>query len=169
MTTLRMKAAAACAAALMVSGCMSAGPTTQVQTQYQPAAQYQSSSNTAASASLHATLNAERAARGLGNVRSDRKLAAAATAHAKDMALKNYFSHYEPDGGNPVTRVAEAGGCRATVSENIAENWNDEMKVFWAWMGSPGHYKNMMGGKYTRYGMGEYDGHYVMVLAGPCV
>lgn len=160
MKILRRSALVSVAAALLLSACVSSEP-----------AQYQSTSNSrqASNGDLHQSLNAERAARGLGSVRADATLARAAVAHALDMAQKNYFSHYEPDGGTPVTRVKEAGGCRASVSENIAMKWNNDMKVFWAWMGSPGHYKNMMGKKYTRYGMGEYGGYYVMVLAGPCV
>lgn len=66
-------------------------------------------------------------------------------------------------------RVRAAGYCRASVAENIAEGWKSAGKVVQAWFASPGHRKNMMNRKYVRFGIGEYNGYWVLNLAGPCV
>lgn len=165
MTLSRKSTLFGLAAATLLAGCMSSAPVA-TPTQYQATSSSHVRSNFA---SIHQQQNIERAKRGLSKLRQDRSLMAAAAAHARDMSQRNFYSHFAPDGGDPMDRVRAAGGCRSSLSENIAKNWKDDMKVFWAWMASPKHYKNMMDGKYTRYGVGSYNGYYVMVYAGPCV
>lgn len=114
-------------------------------------------------------LNAERARNGLGQLQPDANLNTAAAKHARDMVQRGYYSHQSPDGKDFMDRVKAAGYCRASVAENIAEGWNSAAKVVKAWFASPSHRKNMMNRKYVRFGIGEYQGYWVMNLAGPCV
>lgn len=153
---------AALAAVFLLSGCMSG-------TSHTGTAQTLDVDQSRSFAAVHNQQNIERANRGLPALRQDRSLMQAAAVHAKDMAQRNFYSHYAPDGGDPMDRVRQAGGCRSALAENIAKDWTDDMKVFWAWMNSPKHYNNMMDGGFTRYGIGSYDGYYVMVYAGGCV
>lgn len=146
----------------LLSGCMSTS--TPVQSH--------ASRNTTLSADfggIHRQQNVERVSRGLPELRQDRSLMRAAAAHARDMSQRGFYSHFEPDGGDPMDRVREAGGCRSSLAENIAKNWSDDMEVFAAWMNSAKHLTNIVDPGFTRYGVGRHEGYYVMVYAGPCV
>ena len=114
-------------------------------------------------------LNAERAKHGLGPLKADRKLSSAASRHAHDMAKRNYFAHKSPEGKIHADRISDAGYCRAATAENIAEGYHSAASVVKGWMGSPPHRKNMLYGKFVRFGISEYESYWVLTLAGPCV
>lgn len=78
-----------------------------------------------------ADVNAERASRGLGTLRPDAALTAAARVRALEIAEK--FSHTRPDGSRWKTVSAHA------LSENIARGQKTPDKVMAAWMSSPDH------------------------------
>lgn len=122
----------------------------------------------AAPPSFEAALNAVRAQAGLGGLRSDRRLARAAAAHAADMAAHAYVSHTGRNGSNAQAR-AQASGCRGGyIAENIAWGQDTAGDVFVGWMNSPPHHRNMMGRPYGVYGLAEADGTWVLMFADRC-
>lgn len=71
-------------------------------------------------------------------------LAQAATAHAQDMALRNYFSHTSPSGSTMVTRINATGYAWSAIGENIAAGYASVNAVVDGWMASDGHCANLM-------------------------
>ncbi|MGM0628860.1 MAG: CAP domain-containing protein [Patescibacteria group bacterium] len=108
--------------------------------------------------------NEERNGEGLSSLDVNKKLKSAAKIKLNDMFSRDYFSHYDEDGGMGVSVLAEMVGYEGiTVGENLAmghfENDKDLVK---AWMDSPGHRANIMKGDYMEIGIatkkGEYQG-----------
>lgn len=81
------------------------------------------------------------------------RLAAAASAHADDMARNNYFSHASRDGSNPAQRVARAGYRYRATGENIAAGQMEPAAAVAGWLKSPPHCANLMNGVYTDMGV----------------
>lgn len=71
-------------------------------------------------------------------------LAAAASAHSKDMATNNFFAHESSNGKTVVDRYAAVGYKWISLAENIASGQTSEQTVIEAWLASEGHCKNMM-------------------------
>lgn len=116
-------------------------------------------------------LTAFRTANGLARLQASPTLAAVAQAHAQDMVNRAYFSHQSPGGPHGATMTARmaASGCRPrAAAENIAQGQTSAAAVFTAWQGSEGHRTNMLGDKYTRYGLGRADTTWVAVFAAGC-
>lgn len=126
------------------------------------------SSNSAASG-FGAALNQFRANYGLGGLRQDRHLTAAAQAYAEDMARNRRFSHTGRDGSNVVHR-ARAAGCRGRgyFAENIAWGQRSAQDAFDGWAASSGHRANMLGRNYGAYGLGQSQGFWVLMFADGC-
>lgn len=82
-------------------------------------------------------------------------LAAAATAHAQDMAERNYFSHTSPDGGSMGQRIHATGYAYSAAGENIAGAYGHEpvAQVILRWMNSPGHCANIMNPDFRDMGL----------------
>lgn len=121
--------------------------------------------------SFDADLNALRASNGIGPVVQSALLTAIAQAHAEDMANRGYFSHQSPGGPNGVNMSARmaAGGCRPRAgAENIAQGQTTQAQAFVSWRDSPGHRANMLGPRYTRYGLGRAGNTWVTVFAAGC-
>lgn len=107
------------------------------------------------------TINAERGRFGLSPLRLNRRLSAAAAAHAGDMDARNYFSHDSLDGGSFVDRIRRSGylsGARSwTVGENLA--WGSRgraapQRITQSWMNSPGHRANILSSSFREIGIG---------------
>lgn len=81
------------------------------------------------------------------------KLAAAAHAHADDMARNNYFSHEARDGTNPAQRVTRTGYRYRTTGENIAAGQMAPEAAVAGWIKSPPHCANLMNGAFTEMGV----------------
>jgi len=116
-------------------------------------------------------LNGERAKSGRKSLGVDSRLAAAAQAHACDMAVKGYFSHRGQNGSKPKRRLQQQGCRGGLVAENIAVGQTDPRELVRDWMASPGHRKNMLLGRgVERYGLGvakagrAYSHGYMWVL-----
>lgn len=90
-------------------------------------------------------INMERSARGLGTLRVDAQLTAAARVRALEIAEK--FSHTRPDGTRWKTVLDTAG------AENIARGQKTPDKVVAAWMTSDGHRRNILRESYTSVGV----------------
>jgi hypothetical protein len=103
------------------------------------------------SASFDELLNAYRAERGLGPLRLDARLAAAAAAHARDLAAHNRLSHRGSDGSSHIRR-AERAGYGPYVAENVAAGQKTPAELMQAWLGSRGHRSTMELDPATHYG-----------------
>lgn len=83
-----------------------------------------------------------------------------ARAHSKDMAVRSFFDHNNPDGKSPFDRMKAAGISYSTAGENIAYNSlpvdRSAKAAMDSWMKSDGHRKNILNTKYGRTGIGVY-------------
>ena len=112
---------------------------------------------------IWAGINLERTKAGLGALKLDTRLSAAARGHAKDMAERNYFDHHsgKPGFDSPGDRIHQAGSFEQAWAENIAfeqgEPDSSIVKTFVVgWMNSPGHFKNIMTPSFTHTGIGVF-------------
>lgn len=79
-----------------------------------------------------------------GPVTWNAQLAAAAQAHARDMATRDYFSHVSPEGGVLKQRVEAAGYVNwRELGENIAGGYAAS-EVIPAWLKSADHCMTLM-------------------------
>jgi hypothetical protein len=104
-------------------------------------------------------LNLYREANGLPRLQYSVTLERAADADAKDMYVRNFFDHTNPDGLGPSDRAVAAGFCHPYVGENIAYGLNsmtDVNEVMIRWMNSPGHNENMLRPGFAYAGIGYY-------------
>ncbi len=102
-------------------------------------------------------INAVRERHGLGSLRADRRLAAAAGAHAAEMAKRDFFDHRGPDGAGLASRVARAGYAYGYIAENIAGGYGRAEQVVASWMLSAGHRRNLLNGEVVDAGIGYVD------------
>jgi uncharacterized protein YkwD len=100
-----------------------------------------------------ARTNAERRRAGCGDLKPDGRLAAAAQAHADDMARKGYFSHTSKDGRYFEARVRAAGYPRPGA-ENIAKGQKSAKQVVKEWMASSSHRSAVLTCAFTTIGIG---------------
>lgn len=94
-----------------------------------------------------------------------------AQAQARDMALRNYFAHMNPEGMQPWDRLA-AGTLKDYswvidgkavsdisfngVAENAAKGYKSAQAVIDGWIVSEGHKHNLLNVDYTHVGTGVY-------------
>lgn len=115
---------------------------------------YETSQN---SQSLLTSTNSQREVYGSGDLTISAELSAAAQAKAKDMALRNYWSHNTPEGTEPWVFINKAGYNYQKAGENLAVGFSDEQSVVKAWMASPSHKENLIDPAYTEVGFGFAD------------
>lgn len=111
-------------------------------------------------------VNKERAKNGLSALKLDNKLNAVATAHSKDMATRNFFSHTNPDGLSPFDRIKNAGVSYKTAGENIAVGQKTPQQVVSSWMNSEGHRKNILNGNFSKMGLGREGNYWTQLFIG---
>lgn len=104
--------------------------------------------------------NVERQEAGLYGLQINELLQKAAQLKAEDMAEKGYFSHTTPDGKTPWYWLEQAGYVFAAAGENLAVNFVDSEDVTEAWMNSPKHRDNILGGGFTEIGIATAKGIY---------
>ncbi len=80
-------------------------------------------------------------------------LAAAAAAHARDMAEHAELTHTGSDGSKPADRITRAGYEWRGSGENVASGQRDADAVVAAWLESPGHCANIMEPNFTEMGV----------------
>ncbi|MEM8538072.1 MAG: CAP domain-containing protein [Pseudomonadota bacterium] len=122
-------------------------------------------------ASFTDLINTYRADQGRGALQQSQALTRAAQAHAEDMVARGYFAHDAPNGPNGVTfsqRAISAGCAMRVGAENIATGQRTEQAVIDAWDSSAGHKRNMLGARYTQYGIGRAGDIWVLKLAAAC-
>lgn len=99
-------------------------------------------------------LNDYRASNGLSPLTPTRLLNQVAYDHSLAMGTQNFFSHTDPSGGTPFTRMA-AAGYPAGRAENIAAGNADAASTFTQWRNSPGHNANMLDPSARAIGVGR--------------
>lgn len=72
------------------------------------------------------------------------------------MCRRSYFSHRDPEGGRPWTRLKRAGARFSAAAENIAKGYATALAAHQGWMQSPGHRQNRLDSRYRRVGVGVY-------------
>ena len=107
-------------------------------------------------------INEERASRGLGKLKPVPALESVASAYAKRMVRQRFFEHTAPDGSTFLTRIKRTTYLRGalrrwSVGENIA--WGTGRLatpegIVKAWMGSPGHRRNILNRSFHELGLG---------------
>jgi uncharacterized protein YkwD len=131
---------------------------------------------------IHALINKERQKQGLSQLEWSNELAAVGRMHSHDMAKRNYFDHYSPEGHDFTYRYLQGGySCAVRIghtiytgAENLALNnlydsvttvnketfydWNSPEKIaettVQGWMNSPGHRKNILTPHWGHEGIG---------------
>jgi uncharacterized protein YkwD len=134
-----------------------AGTTAASSSQGQSRAQ---SATAALEAAVVARVNVIRRGRGLRPLRWNRRLAAAADYHSRDMAHKGYFEHESANGTafwRRIERFYPSRGFRSwTVGENLL--WaSDTYGASFAvreWMESPPHRENLLSRDWREVGIG---------------
>ncbi|MCP8940585.1 CAP domain-containing protein [Alsobacter sp. SYSU M60028] len=111
-----------------------------------------------------------RRANGLGPVKSDPQLAAAARTQAQAMAAAGVMSH--DVGGGFSSRIRQAGIRAGVASENVAMGQASLGEVMESWKASPGHRANLLSRSATRIGLARVDGaggrpFWALILASP--
>ncbi|VDC21264.1 CAP domain-containing protein [Pseudogemmobacter humi] len=118
-------------------------------------------------------VNDLRASRGLKPLRPSASLEKAATAHACDMAGRNFMGHRGSDGSTLKTRLRSVGYGLSTATENVARSSQPPSSATAArlWSNSPGHLVNLLNPQITEMGLavieGEGGSYYVFVGAKP--
>ncbi|OQM75875.1 CAP domain-containing protein [Manganibacter manganicus] len=104
------------------------------------------------STSAVSTLARIRTAAGLRVLAADRRLERAALQQARYMAAARSMTHNTGWGRDFVSRVKD-NGIEGVAAENIAEGRMDIERLFAMWMDSPPHRRNMLDGRFTRFGL----------------
>lgn len=108
-------------------------------------------------------LNVLRLLLGIGALRIDTNLCAAARDHSNDMRTHEFFAHTSPIEGKE-TPSQRASRFRASASsENIARGHRDPATTNLQWFHSPGHHKNMLG-NHGRIGLGRSESHWTQLF-----
>jgi|APSaa5957512535_1039671.scaffolds.fasta_scaffold53405_3 uncharacterized protein YkwD len=117
---------------------------------------------------IHDKINNERTSRGLPSLTWDVQLAQASLNHSNDMANRNYYAHYSPEGNDFTDRYYQVGLVCSNKQGNTiyvgAENimyldgyYGLDMIVSETvngWMNSPGHRENILTPHFKSQGMG---------------
>ena len=110
-------------------------------------------------------INKLRRQRHLRALKDNPQLLRAANQHSRDMVTSEYFSHDSPDGRSVANRVKGAGYVRGYARWQVGENlaWGSGVKssarrIVLAWMGSPGHKRNLLDPSYREAGMAVVAG-----------
>lgn len=104
-------------------------------------------------------VNKERIKRGLKPLEADPEMIRVARAHSRDMFVRGYFAHVNPDGKDPFQRMKEANVRFFAAGENLALAQTIEI-AHTNLMNSPGHRANILNPAFGRLGIGILDGGY---------
>lgn len=98
-------------------------------------------------------LNEERTKAGLGSLTMDDELRPVARAHSRDMWVRGFFDHINPDGQDPFHRMEAAGVEFLNAGENLALAPSVEIGHY-GLMRSPSHRDNILSPDFSRVGIG---------------
>jgi uncharacterized protein YkwD len=101
-----------------------------------------------------AFINSYRAENGLPPLQVSVALIKSSDWMSADMAAKNYLSHYDSLGRDPLARMVSFNYPNADYSgENIAAGYADAQNTFTQWKTSPSHNANMLNHNYQAIGV----------------
>lgn len=104
-----------------------------------------------------ALTNQARSQAGLPPLILDPHLERLAQAHARDMALRDYFAHENPDGLDSYERLSALNPPSYNeAGENTARGQESPDELVSQWLGSPKHRENMLNPAHTHIGVGAY-------------
>ncbi|HET7827460.1 MAG TPA: CAP domain-containing protein, partial [Candidatus Saccharimonadales bacterium] len=96
------------------------------------------------------------------------RLTAAAQTSADDMAARNYWSHYTPQGNPPWVWVTAQGYAYQALAQNLAAGFSDEQSTINGWLASPPHRENLLNPAYSDVGFGYANNpNYTSAGGGP--
>ena len=104
-----------------------------------------------------ADVNQHRANLHLVPLKRDASLDAVARAHSEDMARRQFFSHVNPEGQNPLDRIQASGRDDFTLAaENVGLTTRGEpnREILQGWITSPDHRRNLNTPPFNRTGVG---------------
>ncbi len=107
--------------------------------------------------SVFAAVNQQRRKRRLPDFRWSGPVALEARRHSRRMLAMKYFSHDDPEFGDPGARLARAGIHWRSCGENIYEEQGFDDPVGSAvqsWLHSSGHRRNMLARSFDHSGVG---------------
>ncbi|MBI4023276.1 CvpA family protein [Candidatus Berkelbacteria bacterium] len=107
----------------------------------------------AAEQELFRLANEARAEAGLATLEWDEELADVGRVHSKDMWVRQFFAHVNPDGQDPFDRMDAAGVGYLSAGENLALAPTTPT-AHQGLMDSPGHRANILDPSYGRLGIG---------------
>ncbi|HEY3055817.1 MAG TPA: CAP domain-containing protein [Thermoanaerobaculia bacterium] len=114
-------------------------------------------------------MNRQRAAYGLGALRTNSRLSLAANDRVGDLFAKHYFDHVSPDGLQPWTWVQRRGYRYRLIGENLAVGYPSAFAVVDGWMHSPGHRANILRRGFDEVGVAVGSGAPTRGYGGPTV
>jgi uncharacterized protein YkwD len=95
-------------------------------------------------------VNQQRARHGLPRLRASKRLNRSAQGWTNEMVGHDFFAH----GANFSGRITAVGFNWSSVGENIATGFRTPAAVVRAWMGSPGHCRNILTPTFLDLGVG---------------
>jgi len=104
-------------------------------------------------------VNKERTKRGLKPLEADPELTQIARAQSRDMFVRGFFSHVNPEGKDPFDRMRDGHIEFRSAGENLALAQTMEI-AHRNLMNSPGHRANILQPAFGRLGIGIMDGGY---------
>jgi uncharacterized protein YkwD len=116
-----------------------------------------------------AEMNVRREAAGLPPLRSDDRLANAASDRMRDMEDQQYWAHVAPDGRRPFEWLRPRGYDFYYAGENLATGFETAEVLVESWMESKGHRDNIMSPIYQDCGVAIIDGSTVKRASGRSV
>jgi uncharacterized protein YkwD len=107
---------------------------------------------------MYVALNNYRRASGVPELAYSKTLEAAANFQAKDLCVRNFFAHVNPDGEGPGDRALRFGYCNQYAGENIGAGnaLTTPEAVQLGFENSAPHDTNMRNEPYRLVGMGHY-------------
>lgn len=102
--------------------------------------------------------NQKRIASGIGELRLDDELSAAARWKAADMFERDYWAHVTPTGEQPWRFITDSGYVYLYAGENLARDFMNSADVVEAWMNSASHRENLLNGNYDDIGIAVENG-----------
>ena len=82
------------------------------------------------------------------------RLRCAARRHSEDMAIRDFYDHFNPDGESPGDRIDVTGYSWRQYGENIFKGPTSAQEAFDGWLASEGHCSNLMNSEFRHIGIG---------------
>jgi uncharacterized protein YkwD len=102
-------------------------------------------------------INATRTQAGLPALKVNATLTASATAYARLMADRNFFSHDGIDGSSPQSRIKASGYAGRFKGEALAAGQASPQSALNTWLNSPSHRDILMDKAAVEVGIGFYS------------